>query len=367
MQVLLISGIYFPDIGGPASYLPRLAYALIKLGYEVKTVSLTDSYEISRPVEPWQRIFVLRKKNKILRTYNLIRVIRKEAKKSEFVFINGLYVESAIALQGLGCYSTAKVVGDPVWERAKNKVGTPYSIDEFASRFTGTINLIYRKITNCALSRFNQLTAPSQNLATNIRNWGIKNEVVVIPNGVECLSALDVIPDYDVVSLARLVEWKRIDVLIKACAMANLKIAIAGIGPEKRYLEKIARDTQCDAHFLGQLNREDSIDLLQRSKIFVLISTYEGLSFSLIEAMMLEKRILVSSAPGNRAVITDHVEGLVTNALTAREVADLLTILNSDATEIKRLGVNARMKARKLFCEEKQLAKMTNLVTEIRK
>ena len=364
MKVLMVSGIYFPDIGGPASYLPRLAHALIKLGYEVQTVSLTDSGKTTRPVEPWQRLFVLRKTNKITRTYKLIRIIRRAARKSDFVFINGLYVESAVALYGLRCYSTAKVVGDPVWERVKNKIGTPYTVDEFAIRFTGLKNFIHRKITNFALSRFDQLTAPSNNLATNIRNWGVKGEVVVIANGVKCLEVLNVSPDYDVVSLARLVEWKRIDVLIRACAMADLRIAIAGVGPEKGNLEKIAHETQCDAHFLGQLDREESIDLLQRSKIFALISTYEGLSFSLIEAMMLEKRILVSNAPGNQAVITNQVDGLISEASKVSDVADMLKLLNSETIETIKLGVNARVKAQKFFCEEQQLVKMTNLITE---
>jgi glycosyltransferase involved in cell wall biosynthesis len=137
--------------------------------------------------------------------------------------------------------------------------------------------------------------------------------------------------------------------------MADLRIAIAGVGPEKDNLEKIAHETQCDAHFLGQLDREESIDLLQRSKIFALISTYEGLSFSLIEAMMLEKRILVSNAPGNQAVITNQV---------VSDVADMLKLLNSETIETIKLGVNARVKAQKFFCEEQQLLKMTNLITE---
>ena len=367
MKVLLVSGIYFPDIGGPASYLPRLASALIEKGHEVQTISLTDSDDFIRPHESWERKFVSRNTNKLSRTFKLVRVIREEAKKSDFVFTNGLFVETALALIGLSCYSTAKIVGDPVWERLKNKKGTNYSVDEFAIRFTGVKTFIQRKTINLALSQFNQLTAPSKNLANNIRHWGVKNEITVIPNGVECLKVEVNNHDYDVVSLARLVAWKQIDILIEACAIAKLKLAIAGDGPERRNLEELAANTQCDAHFLGQLNREDSIHLLRRSKIFALISTYEGLSFALIEAMMVEKSILVSNIPGNTAVITDHVEGLVTEALSAREVAEKLSILNSDQMEIRLLGRSARAKAQLNFCEEKQLTKMTDLLTEISK
>lgn len=367
MKVLLVSGIYFPDIGGPATYLPRLASALIEKGHEVQSVSLTDTGDVIRPHESWERTFVPRNINKWSRTFKLVRIIREKAKKSDFIFTNGLFIETALALIGLNCHSTAKIVGDPVWERLKNKRGTKYSVDEFAIRFTGVKTLIQRKTINLALSQFNQLTAPSENLARNIRHWGVKKEITVIPNGVACLKVESNHHDYDVVSLARLVTWKQIDILIEACAIANLKLAIAGDGPERRNLEELAAKTQCDAHFFGKLDREDSIHLLRRSKIFALISTYEGLSFALIEAMMLEKCILVSNIPGNTAVITDHVEGLLTEALSAREVSEKLSILNSDQMEIRLLGRSARAKAQLNFCEEKQLSKMTDLLTDISK
>ena len=42
VKALLVSGIYPPDIGGPASYVPRLATRLSELGFEVHIISLTD-------------------------------------------------------------------------------------------------------------------------------------------------------------------------------------------------------------------------------------------------------------------------------------------------------------------------------------
>lgn len=46
-------------------------------------------------------------------------------------------------------------------------------------------------------------------------------------------------------------------------------------------------------------------------RMFVNISSYEGLSFSLIEAMMKRKACIVSNIEGNTAVITDNLNGLV--------------------------------------------------------
>lgn len=363
MKAVLISGIYFPDIGGPATYIPSLAQALTNRGYEVSVISLTDHLDTERPEEPWKRIFVPRKMNKISRSYRLFREIRSEAKKSSLVFSNGLFPETALALLGLECKATAKIVGDPVWERVQNNEGTRYSIDEFAGKITGIKSLIHRKLMNLALNQFTNLTAPSESLSRNIRDWGIQKKVKVIPNGVKCLECFDTTKEFDVISLSRLVNWKRIDVLIQACALANLKLAIVGEGPERNNLEKIASLTECDVTFFGHKNRRDAQEILGKSSIFALLSSYEGLSFALVEAMMLGKKILVSDAPGNLGVINDGIEGLVTSSLKPSEIAKKLYELNQENPTLNDMGIRAQEKARRFYCEEEQVDAMIEFIS----
>jgi glycosyltransferase involved in cell wall biosynthesis len=363
MKALLVTGIYFPDIGGPATYIPTLAQALVNKGYEVSTVSLTDLLQTKRPDEPWKRIFVPRTLGRIGRTYNLYKAIRTEAKDSDFVFSNGLFPETAISLIGLRCKSTAKVVGDPVWERVKNNKGTDYSIDDFGKKFTGVKNYIQRRIMNLALNHFDILSAPSENLARNICDWGLDKKVNVIPNGVKCIEVRSQSIEFDVISIARLVNWKRIDLLIEACAIADLKLAIVGDGPERARLERLAKSTGCDASFFGHIDRGETVELLRRSLIFALLSSYEGLSFALVEAMMLEKRILVSDAPGNVAVIQDGIEGVVISTLIPSEIGTKLQTLCQDNDAQIELGIRARNKAQKHYCEEKQVAAMIELIS----
>ncbi len=42
MRVLIVSGIFPPDRGGPASHVPRMAEALAKRGHSVEVVCLSD-------------------------------------------------------------------------------------------------------------------------------------------------------------------------------------------------------------------------------------------------------------------------------------------------------------------------------------
>ena len=52
MKCLLISGIYRPEIGGPATYLPTLAKALIKQSNQVEVITLKNSSAPAQ-VEDW--------------------------------------------------------------------------------------------------------------------------------------------------------------------------------------------------------------------------------------------------------------------------------------------------------------------------
>lgn len=363
MKILLVSGIYFPDIGGPATYIPTLAKGLIDRGFDVVTISLSDEVEVNRPAEPWKRLFITRNQNKIIRALKLIKAIRGEARESSIVFLNGLFLESALALWGLKCRTTAKIVGDPVWERAKNNAATTYSIDEYATRFNGLKAYIQRKAFNLALIQFDNLTVPGESLAKNLKDWGIDKEIRIISNGVKCFETIKLSEEFDVISLARLVTWKRIDLLIEACAEAKLSLAVVGDGPERENLETLAKIKGCNVKFFGHLDRNDSINLLQRSSVFALLSTYEGLSFALVEAMMAEKKILVSDIPGNTAVIEDGIDGVVARNYAPKDIAAQLLTLIAVTPTISEMAIRARKKAGIHYCEERQVAEMIKLIT----
>jgi len=43
LRVLMITGIFPPDIGGPATYVPTMSSELVKRGHKVTVVTLSDS------------------------------------------------------------------------------------------------------------------------------------------------------------------------------------------------------------------------------------------------------------------------------------------------------------------------------------
>jgi glycosyltransferase involved in cell wall biosynthesis len=365
MKYLLVSGIYPPDIGGPATYIPTLAKRLSSLGNSAEVISLSN--EKSGQVEEleWTITFVSRKLPKILRVPKTAVLIRQILKRNDSIFVNGLYTESALAIYLSGKASVAKVVGDPVWERYRNRHITDIEIDDFDNKWHGLSCYLQRKVFTWSLNRFSIVTCPGEGLASLLAQWGIKPPIVVVENGVQCLPLQERTEKYDVVSLTRLVKWKRIDLLIQACAMSGLHLAIAGEGPERESLEILAKTLHANVDFLGQISQEHVPDFLSSAPIFALLSSYEGLSFSLIQAMMMGSRILVSDARGNSDVIEDGISGIIVRNPSADVIASELKALREDSVRNRNLQEQARKIAIQRYCEESQLDKMAALFSRI--
>ena len=117
------------------------------------------------------------------------------------------------------------------------------------------------------------------------------------------------------------------DLLITANSLCNTKLVIVGSGPEEERLRSLAKELNSNVVFTGQLEEQAVIDYLFRSKIFVLISDYEGLSFSLLQAMACGLPSIVSNIKGNLDVISDHDDGIIVDVNNSYELVDAINFL----------------------------------------
>ena len=74
MKILLVTGIFPPDIGGPATYIPNLARYLKKKGNEVRILTLADDTK-NELTDEFQIIRIQRKLPKPLRMIVVIALI----------------------------------------------------------------------------------------------------------------------------------------------------------------------------------------------------------------------------------------------------------------------------------------------------
>ena len=98
MKVLLVSGIYPPDIGGPATFIPRLAQHLCDQEIEVEVLTLADR-EFPDNQSDWKVTRINRKIWLPFRFMTTVLVGMKSLRGCDSVFVNGLHEEMGVALR----------------------------------------------------------------------------------------------------------------------------------------------------------------------------------------------------------------------------------------------------------------------------
>jgi len=147
----------------------------------------------------------------------------------------------------------------------------------------------------------------------------------------------------------RLDRAKRIDLLIEAAAAEpGLRIVIAGDGPDRGRLERLADDRGLNgrAEFTGRISDERLADLYARCLGVYYAPVDEDFGMVPFEAFLSEKPVLTTTdAGGPLDVVHDHETGLVV-APNADELARACVWLRSHTDDAKSFGRAGRDLAR---------------------
>jgi glycosyltransferase involved in cell wall biosynthesis len=176
--------------------------------------------------------------------------------------------------------------------------------------------------------------------------------------------------EFVVLSMARLAADKGLEYLLEAAARLprngrRIQIAIAGDGPARQRLERIAieRGVTDRVTFLGF--REDVGDLLAASDLVVLPSLREGLSIALLEAMAAGKPIIATSIGSQREVASQADMAQLVPPADARALSEAIERLAADQEAMERLGRNARTLYETRYTEERMLEDYKQLYHEL--
>ena len=293
MRVLVTVGIFPPDIGGPATFVPKIAkYFQDELNYEIEILTLSDNknsninndYSVKR---------IDRNLPIIYRWLKTIFTIYKLGKNKDLIFVNGLGTETTIANIFLKKKIIRKIVGDPVWERAYSKAKISESFDEFQVKNYGFSISLQKKVRSFSIKKSDIVVTPSKHLKNFILNLGFKNKIEIINNGVfipEENTNIFTNDQINITIVSRLVSHKNIKKIIRAISDLNdplIYLNIIGDGPELNQLQKISLESNNKDNiiFHGKLNRDDINHIFLKSDIYIQASNYEGLPHSLLEAM----------------------------------------------------------------------------------
>jgi glycosyltransferase involved in cell wall biosynthesis len=317
MKIVIATGIFPPDIGGPASYVPRLAGALTKRGHAVDVVTLADGV-ISEGAENFS-FAVHRIARGMARAKRMVRTIGTIARlgaDADVVLANGLYLETALATRRAGTPSVAKVVGDTIWERAR-LAGRGETLDEFQ---TGPLPLrwrVLRGVQNRWIGSYAHVFTPSEYLKRIVIGWNVAPEQVsVVYNAVPPVpsplaGSTGGRPQFDIAAAGRLVPWKGFSALLRVASRRGWSVRVIGDGPLRGELEQLASNGNTVVHFDGHLPQAAVPDAIRSARVFVLNSSYEGLPHIVLEAMGAGVPVIASAAGGTPETIVDGETGLL--------------------------------------------------------
>ena len=293
MRVLVTVGIFPPDIGGPATFVPKIAkYFQDELNYEIEILTLSDNKN-SNINDDFSVKRIDRNLPIIYRWLKTIFTIYKLGKNKDLIFVNGLGTETTIANIFLKKKIIRKIVGDPVWERAYSKAKISESFDEFQVKNYGFSISLQKKVRSFSIKKSDIVVTPSKHLKNFILNLGFKNKIEIINNGVfipEENTNIFTNDQINITIVSRLVSHKNIKKIIRAISDLNdplIYLNIIGDGPELNQLQKISLESNNKDNiiFHGKLNRNEINHIFLNSDIYIQASNYEGLPHSLLEAM----------------------------------------------------------------------------------
>src|SRR3989344_6188601 len=294
-RLFVPTGVYPPDIGGPATYVPLLEKHLAAQGWSVDVLPFSAVRHLPKGIAHIAYFF------KAL----------KGARRCDCVYAQDAVSvgwPSLLAAKIARKPFTVKIVGDHVWEQGRLRFGVKEELDNFPF-WPLHPYLIFLRILQQAVVRSSvKVVVPSAYLKHMVVGWGISPErVAVIYNGIE-IPVLTEEPTVKIerpliVSVGRLVSWKGFEGVIQALRNEpSWHLAIVGDGPLRANLESFVRQNGMNerVRFTGTLSRKKLHGWLKASDVFVLNSTYEGLPHVLIEAMSIGTPVIASDIAGNR-------------------------------------------------------------------
>jgi glycosyltransferase involved in cell wall biosynthesis len=356
-RILLITNIFPPLVGGPATFIDRLAHHLSRKGHIVTVLCSSDApNEVSDAARPFRVVRVSLRTRELYEILIRVRLFWLMLGHTR-ILVNGLEPYVAEVTRFLPRRFVLKVVGDTVWETARNRGTTVSTIDEFqldAVEQHRNAALIEKR--NRSLFRASQIVTPSEYLRRMVIGWGIgAQKVAVVNNGVD-IDAAD-LPitgraagtPLRVLFVGRLTNWKGIETLLLALkGLDSVQAHIVGDGPAYPHLQELAMQLGIASKvvFTGRRSAGEVRNHMQDAHVLVLVSLYEGMSHTLLEACSLGLPVIASKVGGNEEVVVDDRTGIL---VPPREVTALrrsLERLRDDENFRISLGLNAKAHAR---------------------
>ncbi|TSA45455.1 glycosyltransferase family 1 protein [bacterium] len=310
MKILICTGIFPPEQGGPATYSAGLGGELIKLGHEVRVITYSTP-TLSPPYQGGDEEGVIRIARSAFKPWHYFKYFR--AVKKNLSWADVVYAQDPVSA-GYPTYLACKVrkkryilkiVGDYSWEQAMGRRLTDKLLDDFQKleNYPRAIARM-RQIQILVAKEARAIITPSAYLKRIVAGWGVKEgRIIVVYNGISKvaeigreearreLSMAD--GEFWILSVGRKVPWKGFELL-----------------------EDVVREIQIDEpniklKILNFADRQTTDKFYRAADLFVLNTGYEGFSHTILEVMTAGLPVITTKIGGNPEVVKDGENGIL--------------------------------------------------------
>lgn len=325
-KLLIATGIFHPESGGPATYLYHVLPHLQANGYDVRVLTYSDDTHPSTPYPyPVTRI---PRRAVPLRLAHYANEARRAVQWADMVYQHTLMLPIQVPSRKP---RLLKVVGDQAWERAvRNGWVLPTTdVDHFQiRRYWNPLVRLNKLMRRREVRRMDAVIVPSRYLQRMVAGWGMTSQRVhVVYNALppdhhathltraEARAELSIpLEQPTLLYVGRLTPWKGVDDAIVALqAVPGARLLVAGDGEIRPILESIAHEAGVADRvtFMGTVERRRIPIYMKAADYVVLYSGYEGLSHVLLESLSAGTPVIASNKGGNPEVIRHQQNGFL--------------------------------------------------------
>ncbi len=311
MKILLAAGIFYPDVGGPAIHVRKIAEALSNNGYEVIVIAYGDDKTDKK--FPFKVIRVSRNNNKILQWLKYQYLALKYAFSCKMVYAfdpTAAGIPARIAAFIFRRPFIIRIGGDPIWERTVEMNQRFITIvDYYKNSFYKIDKPILYWLIKRLVSSADRIVVYGQFFKDFYVNYfeADSNNITIIKNPVlQTEKASDIISDNPTILFAgRFVSYKNLPFVIKVVASVRNKIkkgnlVLIGSGPEKNKLLDLVKELNAEGYviFKDSLPQEELFKNIRNSTVCIGPALSEFNPNFILESLSLGKPVLLTKGNG---------------------------------------------------------------------
>lgn len=317
MKILLATGIFPPQIGGPATYSKLLYDELAAYGIKVEVANFGDHLD----------------KPKIIRHFAYFYELLQKAPDADLIYALdpvSVGLPALLASQVRGKKLVLRVAGDYAWEQGTQRFGVTDMLDAFAmetEKYSLPVRLL-KRVQRYVADGATKIIVPSNYLKSILRDWGVdEKKITVVYNGFHVSVPKSLKPSIRkrlglsgsvILTAGRLVPWKGIKELIEMmpdliAKTPEANLVVVGSGPQEAELKAKTQELGLDhaVKFVGRLDQKELFEYIKAADIFALNTTYEGLSHQILETMAIGTPVVTTDVGGNPETIRHGKTGVL--------------------------------------------------------